>query len=217
MDDRVRVVPALLTDSVSDLADMVGLANSFAGFAQIDVMDGIFVPPISIGADDLRALDIRFRWEAHLMVSRPSEHISGFVHAGAERVTMHAEADENVRDTISLARSMNVAVGLGVNPETPVSAIVPLLPLVDSVLLLTVEPGYYGSRFLPEVLSKVADVRAACTGLVVAVDGGIKEQNLLEVARTGVDEICVGSAIFRAEDPAAAYRRLQALADRARG
>jgi ribulose-phosphate 3-epimerase len=217
MADSARIVPALLTDSKAELAEMVRLANSFADFVQIDVMDGLFVPSTSIDADDLRMLEIRFRWEAHLMVSRPTEHIDSFVKAGAERVTIHAEANEDVRNAVSLARRMGVRVGLALSPKTAVAEVEPLLPLVDSVLLLTVEPGYYGSPFLPEVLSKVGRVRAAHPGLSVAVDGGVKEQNLLEVADTGVDEICVGSAIFRAQDAAAAYRRLQGLLDRSRG
>ncbi|MFW6103043.1 MAG: ribulose-phosphate 3-epimerase [Chloroflexota bacterium] len=206
------IVPAILTDNPAELVRMVRLANSFADFVQIDIMDGVFVPPMSIHADDLWKPDMRFRWEAHLMVSRPSLHVESFVSAGAERITIHAEADEDVCEAISLARGMHVEVGLALNPETAVSQVEPLLPMVDIVLLLTVEPGYYGSLFLPGVLPKVVEVRAAHPGMRVAVDGGIKEGNLLEVARTGVDEICVGSAIFRATDPAAAFRRLQDLA-----
>jgi len=216
MSESVRIVPALLTDNGADLAGMVRLANTFTDFVQIDLMDGVFVPPVSIGAADLAGIEICFRWEVHLMVSRPSQHIAGFVRAGAERVTVHIEADEDIRTAIGLARELGVGVGVALNPETPVSRIETLLPVIDTVLLLTVEPGYYGSPFLPEVLPKVGEVRAMWPEGTVAVDGGVKEQNLLEVARTGVDEICVGSAIFRAADPVAAYRRFQRLAQRIR-
>ncbi len=209
MAKTARIVPAILTDSVCDLAYMVRLANSFADFVQIDIMDGIFVPPKSITAADVAALDVRFCWEAHLMVSRPSEDVESFVRAGAKRVIVHAEAGDDVSDAIRLARSMCAEVGLALNPETSIDGAERLLQMVDSVLLLTVEPGYYGSRFLPHVLSKVPVLRASYPALPIAVDGGIKEQNVCEVASTGVDEICVGSAIFRADSPAAAYYRLR--------
>ncbi len=211
MTTPVRVVPALLTDSPSELRTMVTTANSFADYVQIDVMDGRFVPPRSIAAEDLAALDMVFLWEAHLMVSRPCDHIPSFVGAGATRVVIHAETGSELAPAIALARRLNVEVGLALNPATTVGEVAPLLTLVDSVLLLTVEPGYYGSRFLPDVLPKIAEVRALRADIAIGVDGGIKGENIREVARCGVDDVCVGSAIFRDPAPAEAYRRLQQL------
>ena len=207
----VRVVPALLTDSPSELRAMVASANAFADYVQIDVMDGRFVPPRSIVAADLAGLEMDFLWEAHLMVSRPCDHILSFVDAGATRVVIHAESDTELTRAIALARRSNVEVGLALNPATPVRKVAPLLTLVDSVLLLTVEPGYYGSRFLPDVLPKIPELRALRGDMAIGVDGGIKSENIREVARCGVDDVCVGSAIFRDPAPAEAYRRLQQL------
>ena len=104
-------------------------------------------------------------------------------------------------------------VGLAVNPETPLTTTLSLADSVDSVLFLTVHPGFYGAKFLPEVLDKVVELRARKPNLEIGVDGGIKEGNIAEVARLGVDYICVGSAIFVQPDPAEAFRRLQSLAD----
>ncbi|MFW6056811.1 MAG: ribulose-phosphate 3-epimerase, partial [Chloroflexota bacterium] len=138
-------------------------------------------------------------------------HIPSFVDADATRVVIHAESGAESARAIALARRLNVEVGLALNPATAVREVASLLALVDSVLLLTVEPGYYGSRFLPDVLPKVAEVRALRGDIAIGVDGGIKGENIRQVARFGVDDICVGSAIFRDPAPAEAYRRLQQL------
>lgn len=212
MTRSVRVVPAILTDDSSELARLVTLANAFAPFVQVDMMDGAFVPSRSVGVADLRALELRFQWEAHLMVVDPMSCLESLRAAGAARVIFHVESCADPREIASAARSLGLGIGIALNPPTPVADIEPLLPIMDSVLLMTVYPGYYGAPFVPEVMSKVAQVRAACPGVEIGVDGGIKEANLLEVARQGVDTVCVGSAVFSSPDPQASYVRLSALA-----
>jgi ribulose-phosphate 3-epimerase len=130
-------------------------------------------------------------------------------------VVFHYEATPVSSAVIRKARELGLKVGLAVNPETTVEVISPLLNDVDSVLLLTVNPGFYGSAFIPEVLDKIAGIRALRPQLEIDVDGGIKEDNIAMVARYSVDAICVGSAIFRQADPAASYRRLLKLAQEA--
>ena len=104
-------------------------------------------------------------------------------------------------------------MGLAVNPETPVSAILPLTDKVDSVLFLSVNPGFYGSKFIPEVLDKIAAFRKAHPRLEIGIDGGVKENNIVQIAETGVNVIYIGSAVYRQPDPADAYRRLTRLAE----
>lgn len=215
MKRRCRVVPAILTESPEALAGMVRGAQTYAEFVQVDIMDGRFVPSRSIVCRDIAALQPKLRWEAHLMVRQPGEQVQPFARAGAERIVFHFEAAADPRRTIELIRREGVGAGLAVNPETPLAAVLPLVDSVDSVLFLTVHPGFYGAKFLPEVLDKVAELHARRPALEIGVDGGIKEGNVAEVARLGVDYICVGSAIFMQPDPAEAYRRLQALADQA--
>jgi len=215
MKRHCRIVPAILTESPEALAGMVRGAETYAEFVQVDIMDGLFVPSRSIVCPDIAALEPRLRWEAHLMVRQPEEQAQPFARAGAERIVFHFEAGADPRRTIELIRKEGVGAGLAVNPETPLEAIMPLADSVDSILFLTVHPGFYGAKFLPEVLDKVAQLRARRPDLEIGVDGGIKEGNVAEVARLGVDYICVGSAIFMQPDPAGAYRRLQALADQA--
>ncbi len=217
MKRRCRVVPAILTESPEALSGMVRGAEGYAEFVQVDIMDGRFVPSRSIVCRDIAALEPRLRWEAHLMVRQPEEQAQPFARAGAERIVFHFEATTDPQRTIEVIRHQGVGAGLAINPETPLAAILPLADLVDSVLFLTVHPGFYGAKFLPEVLDKVVDLRVRRPVLEIGVDGGIKEGNLAEVARLGVDYICVGSAIFMQPDPAAAFRRLQALADEASG
>jgi len=208
----VRVVPAILTASPVELTRLVSLANGFAPFVQVDIMDGIFVPTRSVEVTDLRKQRILFEWEAHLMVADPIVFLEPFRDAGATRVVFHVESVDDPSVVISRARALGLGVGLAVNPPTPVAAIEPFLKDVDSVLLMTVYPGYYGAPFVPEVMAKVSQVRGACPGVEIGVDGGIKEGNLVDVARHGVDAVCVGSAVFSSPDPAASYSRLVALA-----
>ena len=208
-----KVVPAILTDDPESLEVMIRQAESFTGYVQVDIMDGQFVPSRSITAKHLRDISIKLEWEAHLMVNTPENYFEDFRRAGAKKVVFHYEATDIPQEVISQARKSGMGVGLAINPETLVSDILPLLGEVDSILLLTVNPGYYGSPFIPEVLDKVAELRAASPDLEIAVDGGIKEGNIVDVARKGIDMICVGSAVFLQPDPGESFKHLQELVD----
>jgi ribulose-phosphate 3-epimerase len=164
---------------------------------------------------DIAAVGPKLRWEAHLMVKQPEEQLQCFAMAGAEKIVFHFEATSSPPRIIKMIRHLGVKVGLAVNPETPSSTTLSLADSADSVLFLTVHPGFYGAKFLPEVLDKVVELRHRKPNLEIGVDGGIKEANVAEVARLGVDYICVGSAVFVQPDPAEAFRRLQSLADQA--
>lgn len=209
----IRTVPAILTDNPEALATMVRQTEAFTGYAQFDIMDGQFVPSKSVTGEHIARLTMKLKWEAHLMVLRPEAYLEGFQRAGALKVVFHYEATPAPQEVITLVRSRGMKVGLAVNPETPLDAILPLADKVDSVLFLSVHPGFYGSRFLPEVLDKIAEFRTARPGIELGIDGGIKESNIAQVARSGVDVIYVGSAIYLQPRPAASFRRLQALAE----
>lgn len=210
-----RVVPAILTDDRQALARMLRQAGTFTDFVQVDIMDGRFVPSNSIACKDVVDSGPKLRWEAHLMVRQPEEQLHCFAMAGAGKIVFHLEATPSPLRIIKLIRHLGVKVGLAVNPETPLSTTLSLANSVDSVLFLTVHPGFYGAKFLPEVLDRVVELRARRPNLEIGVDGGIKEGNVAEVARLGVDYICVGSAVFVQPDPGQSFRRLQSLADQA--
>jgi len=209
-----RIVPAILTDDPAALERMVRCAEEFTSWAQFDIMDGLFVPPRSIAGSDIASVKPAFEYDAHLMVRHPESFIEGFLLAGARRLTIHCEAVTDAIDAAAHIKDLGIEAGIALNPETPAEVLSgPLAEKLDAVLLLSVHPGYYGRPFIPEVLDKARELRRLYPGLRLGMDGGIKAGNIAEVARAGVDEICVGSAIFTAPDPAAAYRRLVALAE----
>ncbi|MDP2932476.1 MAG: ribulose-phosphate 3-epimerase [Chloroflexota bacterium] len=205
-----RVVPAILTEDPKALATMVRQAESFTDFVQLDMMDGQFVPSHSIGVEHLAGLPMKLGWEAHLMVLKPETYFAGLKQAGARKVVFHYEATASPREVIAAARRLGLGVGLAINPETPVAAFLPLVSEVDSVLFLSVHPGFYGAKFLPEVVGKLVEFRRARPHTETGIDGGIKESNISQVA--GADVIYVGSAIFLQPQPGEAFRHLQALA-----
>jgi ribulose-phosphate 3-epimerase len=207
-----RVAPAILTEDPKALAMMVLQAESFTTYVQFDIMDGHFVPSRSITHEHLAALPTKLSWEAHLMIEHPEDHLENFRQAGARKVVFHYEATPSPREVISRARDLGLAVGLAVNPETMVATILPLVNEVDSVLFLTVHPGFYGSQFLPEVLEKIPALRRTQSEIEIGVDGGIKESNIAQVAQAGVDVIYVGSAIFLQPQPGESFSHLLALA-----
>ena len=213
MSGSIRVVPAILTDDPKALETMVRQAESFTNWVQFDIMDGKFVPSRSISYEHLAGRPMKLNWEAHLMVQHPEDYLDGFQKAGAQKIVFHYEATPSPLEVISIVRSIGLEVGLAVNPETPVSAILPLTDKVDSVLFLSVNPGFYGSKFIPEVMDKMAELHSARPGVEMGIDGGIKEGNIAEVAQAGADTIYVGSAIFLQPQPGDSFRRLQALAE----
>ena len=211
MSKNVSVVPAILTEDPSALEKMLHQAESFTDYVQIDIMDGKFVPSRSISWEHIAGLPIKLKWEAHLMVVHPEEYLEVFKQIGAGKIVFHYEAATSAQQLISQIRDLELKVGLAINPDTSVPAIASCINEIDSVLLLTVTPGFYGSKFIPEVMDKVAELRHIRPEIEIGVDGGIKEGNIKEVASASVDYVCVGSAVFLQPDPAASYRLLQSL------
>lgn len=206
-----KVVPAILTDDPQVLQSMADKAATFTDYVQFDFMDGRFVPSHSITIHDLARLQTKLHWEAHLMVTQPEDYLIGLNEAGAEKVIFHYEATPVQYSVISQAKELNLKVGLAVNPETTVPTFLQLVDDVDSVLLLTVHPGFYGSKFIPEVLDKVKELREIRPELEIGADGGIKESNIIQIAKAGLDVCYVGSAIFLQPEPAEKYRKLISL------
>jgi ribulose-phosphate 3-epimerase len=208
-----KVVPAILTDDPKALAIMVHQAECFTTYVQFDIMDGQFVPSRSITVEHLAALPMKLSWEVHLMVQRPEDYLESFRKAGAKKVIFHYEATSSPEKVISQARNLGLEVGLAINPETPLSVIDPLVSKVNSVLFLTVIPGFYGSPFIPEALDRAVELRRVQPNLEIGVDGGMKESNIAQIAQLGMDVIYVGSAIFLQPEPGKSFRRLSALAE----
>jgi len=213
MNNTIRTVPAILTDDLIALGKMVLQTESFTDFAQFDIMDGQFVPSTSVTCQQIASLGTKLAWEAHLMVMHPEKYLEEFKKAGAQKIVFHYEATPAPESVIDRIKKLEMQVGLAVNPETPVSTIAPLVKTLDSVLFLSVTPGYYGATFIPAVLDKITTFRKAHPVVEAGIDGGIKENNIAEIAATGVNVIYIGSAIYLQPNPADSYHRLTRLAE----
>ena len=148
MSKNIQTVPAILTDDPIALENMVRQTETFTSYAQFDIMDGQFVPSRSITCEHIAGLSIELTWEAHIMVLHPETYLEDFKQAGAEKIVFHYEATSSPKEIISLIKNVGMKVGLAINPETSISATTAYLSEVDSVLLLTVKPGFYGSKFI---------------------------------------------------------------------
>jgi len=209
----MRIVPAILTDNPQDLKLMLGQAEAFTDFVQIDFMDGDFVPSKSVTPEDLAEIEIGIGWEAHLMVKYPIDYLSSLNKKGLKRVIFHWEANPHPESIVSALRDLGLAVGLAINPETALSQFEDLVPHIDSVLFLSVHPGFYGSPFVEEVLEKVREFRSRFPSTVIGIDGGVALDNIQRLKSLKMDYACVGSRIFRHDDPGKSYEEFVKAAE----
>lgn len=208
----MKILPAILTDRREDLELKIRQSETFTDLVQIDIMDGQFVPSHSINAADLASVKTHLELEVHLMVKKPEDYIESFARAGASRIVFHYEAAPNPLVVINCIKANGKKAGIALNPETPLAALIQLVPRLDFALFLSVNPGYYGAPFIPEVLDKIRACRALKIPLELGTDGGINADTIVEAKQSGVDYVCVGSAIFR-NDPAASYAKLRKLVE----
>ncbi|MEI8350479.1 MAG: ribulose-phosphate 3-epimerase [Candidatus Omnitrophota bacterium] len=207
-----KIVPALLTQNRQDLTNMIEGCALFTDYVQIDVMDGLFVPSTSVGIDDIKSLTCHIGNEAHLMVQNPLAWLEAFNQIGSTRIIFHAEIAGDCEKIIQEIRSAHLEVGIAINPLTPVERIEFLLDKVDTVLFMSVHPGFYGAPFIPEVLEKIIFFKQKYPDILTGLDGGVKLDNVARVALSGVDYICVGSAILKARNPQEAYQNILRVA-----
>jgi ribulose-phosphate 3-epimerase len=213
----VRVAPSILSADFGRLRSQVQeVLQAGARVIHVDVMDGHFVPPITIGPLIVEAIAETVReagamLECHLMIEHPERLVAEFVKAGADSITFHAEASAHVAYTANLIRESGACVGLAINPGTPVGALAEVTEAIDLALCMTVNPGWGGQPFIAHSLDKLPRVRALVGGEVaVEVDGGIDPKTAPSCLQAGASLFVAGSAIFHAEDPAAAYAAIAA-------
>ena len=212
-----KVAPSILSADFAALAHEVERVGSEADLLHVDVMDGHFVPNLTIGPPVVASLRERtdLFLDCHLMVENPGVLLEDFAKAGADRCIVHIELGDP-RPLFEQLRDLGVGVGITLNPPTPVDTVLDYLDQVDLLLVMSVNPGWGGQSFIPEVLDKVRAARRVIDerGLAVEIeiDGGIQEQTAPLAAAAGVDILVAGSAIFHAPDPADAARRIRAAA-----
>jgi ribulose-phosphate 3-epimerase len=212
-----KLAPSILSADFARLGEEVARVEPYADLLHVDVMDGHFVPPITIGPVVVKALRAitALPLECHLMVTDPLAQAEQFAEAGGTSVVVHLEAVPDPTPVIKLARALGIGIGISINPPTPLDAALPYLESVDVLNCMTVNPGWAGQRFIPEVLPKIRAARDACEraglDLPIAVDGGIDLETGRLALDAGATVLGAASAIFSTPDPAAAARALKEL------
>ena len=208
----IKISPSLLAADFSDLKNEIKDIQT-ADYVHLDIMDGQFVPNISFGAPVVKALrkhsDLVF--DVHLMIKNPNKYIEDFVKAGADIITFHVEADDDVDETLDKIKSFGIKCGIVLSPDTEAEAVIPYLDKVDMILLMSVYPGFGGQKYMPRIAEKLKKVKEyiGTRDIDLEIDGGIGEANIDEVINAGANVIVAGTSVFGKENRANAIKGLR--------
>ena len=204
----IKVSPSMLAcDFTKYGAEIEKITKAGAEYVHLDVMDGVFVPNISFGLPVIESLrkTCGLVFDVHLMITKPERYVERFADAGADIITFHYEACDDPAALIKKIKELDKKASISISPKTPAEAVLPYLPELDMVLVMTVEPGFGGQSLIPETLDKVTVIRKAIDengyNCNIQVDGGISEQNISLVTDAGANVIVAGTAVFRSPDP----------------
>jgi ribulose-phosphate 3-epimerase len=219
---KIEIMPSILAADIGNLEAAIRQCEG-AGADQIhvDVMDGVFVPNISMGPSVVAMANnvTNLPMDVHLMLLRPQNHIEAFAKAGSDTILIHIEAECDVEDTLRKIRDLGCKAGITVNPPTPVKAIFQCLEkgLVDEVLVMSVNPGFGGQKYIAAAEAKVAEIRRRYPDLLISIDGGIDQETVKPAAAHGANLFVAGTSLFKAADMAAAVAQMRASAEASYG
>ena len=212
----IEIAPSILSADFSRLGEQIKtVERAGASLLHVDVMDGRFVPNITVGLPVVKAISraTQLPIDVHLMIVEPARYVESFVEAGAQMVSIHIEADPHAHRTLTALRAAGAQAGIAINPATSLSVLEEAIKFVDFVLVMSVNPGFGGQEFISSSLDKVRRLRKMLdergSKARIEIDGGIDQDNVAEVAGAGAEIIVSGSAIFGAPDPAVALRELR--------
>ena len=196
----VSIAPSMLGADFGRMRDAAELVAPHSSYLHMDVMDGHFVPNLTMGVDLVKALNGIAPLDVHLMITDPVDFIDDFYDAGAEIISVHVEAN-NPREALVKINEKNIKSGIAFNPSTPKEKIIPYLDIADMILVMSVEPGYCGQSFHENAIDRVKYFKTNYPNKIIEVDGGVSTQNSAILSKNGADILVAGSAIFKSNDP----------------
>jgi len=218
MTDMIKIAASLLSADFADLkSEIRSVEQGGADWLHLDVMDGHFVPNLTFGPFIVEAIKkiSRLPLDAHLMISDPLKYAPEFARAGADYITIHAEAIDDLPAAVEHIKRLDVKVGLSVNPETPLDKALPAIEGIDLFLVMSVHPGFGGQKFMPEVLNKVRQLSAlkkqGKTKAIISIDGGINPETSRQAREAGAEVLVAGAAIFKHQDRAAQIKAIRGI------
>ncbi|MCP6726464.1 MAG: ribulose-phosphate 3-epimerase [Patescibacteria group bacterium] len=202
------ILPGILTADIEEAKKHMESVGNLTDYFHVDIADGKFVNNTTFAVGELAGLG---KFEIHLLAENPEEYFEDCKAAQAQRVIFHIESTENVRRVLEAAEEYPFEIGIAINPDTEVSSIVPFKEDIDSVMVMLVYPGFQGQAFIEEALTKVQQIKELASGMTVGVDGGVNEDTLPAVIKSGADYAIVGSGVFAQKNPGAALTKFKAM------
>ena len=196
----VEIAPSMLGADFGEMRKAAELVAPESGYLHMDVMDGHFVPNLTMGSDLVKSLKGIGPLDVHLMITDPCDFIDDFVSAGAEIISIHVEAN-NPKEALELIRKHNVKAGIALNPSTPEEAIDSIIDYADMILVMSVEPGYCGQSFHEDAINRVRKFKKKYPSKIIEVDGGVSTENSQQLIEAGADILVAGSAVFNSDNP----------------